>query len=183
MPSDPAADRPEERFETFDDDGRPLGLHPRRTVHAHGLWHKSAHVFLFNADGALYVQRRSATKDLFPGRWDFSVGEHLEPRETYLQAAVRGLAEELGVTGVALERLGGVTRWSCRVPELGVFDQELQQAFRGCYDGALVPDPSEVAAVETVTLSRLASWTRRHPDAFTPWFLHELQRLGFAEPG
>jgi isopentenyldiphosphate isomerase len=166
-----------ERFETFDDLGNPTGLVERDVVHATGLWHKSAHVFLFNGSDELYVQRRAAHKDLYPGLWDFSVGEHLKPGETFLAGALRGLQEELGVSGVALTPIRGVRRAAYRVAELGVLDRELQQAFRGRHDGPVAPDPAEVAAVEAVALDELAGWIRRAPGDFTPWFLSDLQSL------
>lgn len=167
-----------ELFETYDDDGRATGLVPRAEVHARGLWHASSHVYLFDGTGALYVQRRAAGKDLFPGRWDLSVGEHLRPGETHLEGAVRGLAEELGVTGVTLEALGGIRRWQYELPELGVRDRELQQSFRGCYDGRLHADPEEVAEVRALPLRDIAVWLARAPDAFTPWFVADVEELG-----
>lgn len=172
-----------EYFETFDDDENPAGLVARDEVHARGLWHRSAHVFLFTSGNLLYVQRRAADKDLYPGRWDFSVGEHLKPGETYLAGARRGLAEELGVTGVALQPLGGLHRASNSIPELGVVDRELQQAFSGRHDGAVQPDPDEVAEVTCLPADELRNWMARSPEAFTPWFLEEVARLGVLRPG
>jgi len=163
-----------ELFETFDEAGRPTGLAPRDRVHATGLWHRSAHVFLFDPDGALYIQQRAAGKDLFPGRWDFSVGEHLQPGESYLAAALRGLREELGVSGVTLTPLGAVRVYRCDIASAGIADHELQQAFQGCCNGPLTPDASEVAAVRSIVLPDLLAWTAREPDAFTPWFIKEL---------
>lgn len=167
-----------EYFETFDDNDNPAGLVPRAEVHARGLWHRSAHVFLFTSDHQLYVQRRAADKDLYPDRWDFSVGEHLKPGETYLAGAQRGLAEELGVSGVALQPIGGLHRATNSIPELGVVDREVQQAFRGCHDGAVRPDPEEVADVTCLSVEALRIWMERSPESFTPWFLDEVSRLG-----
>lgn len=167
-----------EYFETFDADDAPLGLVARDQVHARGLWHRSAHVFLFTIDHALVVQRRADDKDLYPGRWDFSVGEHLTPGETYLAGALRGLAEELGVTGARLEAIGPLHRATCRIPEIGVVDREIQQAFCGYFDGCLRPDPAEVAEATTLPLDEVIRRARRTPQAFTPWFLGELERLG-----
>lgn len=176
--SDASAAGPPEYFETFDDHDRPTGLVPRSEVHARGLWHRSAHVFLFNGGGELYLQRRAPGKDLYPGRWDFSVGEHLKPGETYLEGAQRGLEEELGVSGVALQPLTAEPRrFTCHIPELGVTDRELQHSYRGRYDGPVTPDPAEVAEVRVAGLLELAAWTRREPDAFTPWLLSELASL------
>ncbi len=167
-----------EYFETFDDHGHPAGLAARHVVHARGLWHRSAHVFLFDHHRALYVQRRAAGKDLYPNRWDFSVGEHLKPGESFIEGARRGLLEELGIRDVPLAPMQGVHRATCRIAELGLLDRELQQSFHGCYDGPVTADPDEVAAVELVRLGDLADWIRRSPDDFTPWFLSELGRLG-----
>lgn len=167
----------DEYFETFDHHGQPTGLVARHLVHQRGLWHKSAHVFLFDGNGALFVQQRAADKDLYPSLWDFSVGEHLKPGESYLDGAHRGLAEELGVTGVSLEPLLGMRRATFRLDALGVIDREMQQSFRGRHAGPLTPDPAEVAAVEAIGLEDLAAWIRRTPDDFTPWFLSELDTL------
>jgi 16S rRNA (adenine1518-N6/adenine1519-N6)-dimethyltransferase len=167
-----------ECFDTFDEAGRSIGRVPRKEVHERGLWHRSAHVYLFDQRGALIIQQRATGKDLFPGRWDFSVGEHLKPGEGYLEGALRGLKEELGVTGVNLVPMSGVRRWCWEMPESGIFDRELQQAFRGRYGGGLWPDPLEVADVQRVPLATLAQWLQRAPDEFTPWFVEELSHLG-----
>lgn len=166
-----------ELFECWNDAGEYLGLVPRAEVHARGLWHRSAHVFLFNARDELLIQRRSAGKDLYPNRWDFSVGEHAQPGESFEAAALRGLAEELGVHGVRLTPLLGVRRASHTLPELGLHDRELQQSFRARYDGPVRADPDEVTAVAWLGLPELSRRVRAAPDDFTPWFLAELDAL------
>jgi isopentenyldiphosphate isomerase len=173
----------DELFETFDEAGHSTGLVRRAEVHARGLWHRSAHVFLFDGSGALIIQRRASGKDLFPGCWDLSVGEHLKPGERYIDGALRGLVEELGVAGIDLEPISGVRRWSCELPEAGIYDRELQQAFRGRHDGPIDADPAEVAAVQAVRLEMLATWLERAPQDFTPWFVWELRQLGFIGAG
>lgn len=169
----------DELFETYDEAGRPIGLMARHRVHTLGAWHRSAHVFLFDTAGALLIQRRARGKDLYPDLWDYSVGEHLVPGETYLDAARRGLQEELGVRGVLLESVGDVRRWRSHQAELGLRDNELQQAFKGVHDGPLEPDTAEVAAVRAVGLEELASEIERRPARFTPWFVRDLRELGF----
>jgi isopentenyl-diphosphate delta-isomerase len=167
-----------ELFETFDDDGRPLGLVPRRDVHRRGLWHRASNVLLFDRAGRLYVQRRAAGKDVWPNAWDVSVGEHLQPGETFEHAAHRGLAEELSIRGVALSPLGDVVRGCVDISELDVHDHELQQTFRGVYDGAYTIDPREVADVRRVELPDLAAEIATTPDAFTPWLRARLRAFG-----
>jgi isopentenyl-diphosphate delta-isomerase len=168
-----------ELFETFDAADRPLGLIPRHEVHRRGLWHRASNVFLFDSEGALYLQRRAATKDVWPDAWDLSVGEHLQPGESFEQAAHRGLAEELSVYGVVLTPLGDVVRACLEIPELQIRDCELQQSFRGVYDGDVVADPAEVAQVKRITLDALAAAVAADPDDFTPWLRSRLHAFGW----
>lgn len=168
----------DEPFEIFSEAGELLGQAPRRQVHANGYWHKSAHVFLYRPDGALYLQRRAADKDVCPDLWDQSAAEHLRPGESYHQAALRGLSEELGISGAALEPLGELFKSRLEQPALGIRDYEFQQAFQGAWDGPLHPDPAEVAEVRAVTLPALAREVREAPHAFTPWLRRDLTRCG-----
>ena len=160
-----------EQFEIFDEWGRSKGLMPRPQVHLSGEWHKATQVFVYNSNGELLLQRRSSEKDLFPNCWDSSVGEHLKPGESYLQGAVRGVSEELGIVGVELLPVGGERR--LRMEGGDYLDYEMQQAFCCQYDGVLVPQREEVAELKWVDrhgLDRLLAIAE-----FTPWFHHHRQ--------
>jgi len=174
-PQSPAG---EELFATFTAEGEALGLVPRSVVHACGLWHRSVHVFLFDGEGRLYLQRRAADKDVCPGLWDQSAAEHLKPGESYAEGAERGLAEELGVGGVHLEPLGTPYAARLDLPHLGIRDYEVQQSFRGVWPGTLTPDPAEVAEVRAEALESLARWLGESAEDFTPWFLRDVYRCG-----
>jgi isopentenyl-diphosphate delta-isomerase len=173
----------QELFETYDVQGNPRGLVARPRVHALGLWHKSAHVFLFSPSGDIYLQLRAADKDLYPNLWDYSVGEHLQPGEDFHAAAVRGLQEELGIDNVGVTAIGSVRSSSCDIPRFDLHDHELQQAFRGTYDGPIREDPVEVAEVRCLARAELSAWIDDSPESFTPWFLRDLVELGFLSLG
>ena len=166
----------EEQFEIFSEAGDLLGQMARSRVHAQGHWHKSAHIFLFASTGGLYLQLRAADKDLYASLWDYSVGEHLQPGESYLQGALRGLSEELGISGIDLEPLGQVQQSRSVLPEARDF--ELQQAFRGTWDGPVHADRGEVEDVKIVDLISLSKWIERSPGDFTPWLLRDLKHYG-----
>jgi isopentenyldiphosphate isomerase len=92
-----------EFFDIVDEHDRVIGQAPRSACHGNpALVHRVAHVLVFNKRGELLLQKRSRHKDIQPGRWDTSVGGHLDLGESYLQAAVREMAEELGISGVPL---------------------------------------------------------------------------------
>jgi len=61
------------------------------------LIHKVVHVLVFNERGELLLQKRSANKDVAPGKWDTSVGGHVAPAESLLVAARREMQEEIGI--------------------------------------------------------------------------------------
>jgi isopentenyl-diphosphate delta-isomerase len=168
-----------ELFETYDEVGRMLGLVPRNEVHRRGLWHRASNVFLFDAESRLYLQKRAAGKDVWPNAWDLSVGEHLQPGESFEQAAHRGLAEELAVYDVALTPLGDAVRGCVEIPKHQIRDFELQQSFSGRYDGDVIPDPTEVAEVRRIALDALAAEITANPDSFTPWLRSRLRAFGW----
>lgn len=90
----------EELLDIVDEEGLIIGQAPRRLCHGNPeLLHRAVHVLVFRTTGDLLLQKRSLAKDIQPGKWDTSVGGHLDCGETYLDAAKREMAEELGLTG------------------------------------------------------------------------------------
>jgi len=165
-----------ELFETFDRNGRSLGLVPRSEVHARGLWHRSAQVFVFDREGRLLMQQRSAHKDLYGDLWDYSVGEHLTPGESFFDAACRGLREELSIVDVVPEPIG-LNRWYEQRGE-NYHDAEIQQAFSVHYDGMVHPDLREVQDYRWRTLDEVQDLMSHHAATLTPWFINDVIELG-----
>ena len=62
-----------------------------------GVEQACVYVALVNSSGEIYVQHRAATKRLWPDRRTISASGHVDPGETFEQAAVREVGEELGV--------------------------------------------------------------------------------------
>jgi isopentenyl-diphosphate delta-isomerase len=87
---------PDELFDVVGLDDRAIRQAPRREVHARNLLHRAVHVLVHDPDGRLFLQRRSLSKDTFPGCWDSSCSGHVDAGEDYVTAARRELGEELG---------------------------------------------------------------------------------------
>ncbi len=86
----------EDIFDIVDEQDRVVGRAPRREVHAKNLHHRATHILVHDAAGRVFLQRRSLTKDTFPGCWDSSCSGHVDTGEDYETAARRELGEELG---------------------------------------------------------------------------------------
>ena len=88
----------DEIFEIVDDFNNVIGIAPRSQCHGNpGLCHRTAHVVVLNELGDILLQKRSNDKDIQPGKWDSAVGGHLIVGETFEEAAVREMNEELGI--------------------------------------------------------------------------------------
>lgn len=80
-----------------DDSDTLLGEISYQEAHGKGLPHRVSVVYLYNDKGEILVQHRD------DGRLDHSSAGHVDPGETYLEAAKRELEEELGVKTDSLE--------------------------------------------------------------------------------
>jgi len=100
------SDRDDEILDLVDDRNRVIGRVRRGNVHGNpSLQHRAVHVFVRNRDGDLFLQKRSANKHIQPGKWDTSVGGHVETGQSYEEAARKEAAEELGIPADASIRL------------------------------------------------------------------------------
>jgi 8-oxo-dGTP pyrophosphatase MutT (NUDIX family) len=98
--------RQDEVFCVVDRDDRVLGYRTRAECHADAtLIHRSVSVIVETSEGMLF-QRRSLRKDSSPGCWDLACSGHVDGAETYLEAVVRELREELGYDGPPPEHVG-----------------------------------------------------------------------------
>lgn len=87
-----------EYFDLLDKTGKPLGqTKERAAVHRDGDWHPSVHIWVVH-ENKILLQRRRQDKESFPGMLDLACTGHVDAGESYLQAAVRELKEELNLT-------------------------------------------------------------------------------------
>ena len=86
-----------ELFPLVTADGSPAGVATRAECHADpSLIHPSLHVAVLTAEGVLW-QLRGYRKDSGAGTWDHACSGHMGVGEEPEQAAVREVAEELGI--------------------------------------------------------------------------------------
>jgi 16S rRNA (adenine1518-N6/adenine1519-N6)-dimethyltransferase len=88
----------EELLIVVDKHNKIIGSASRAQCHKEGLIHRSVAVAVHNRKGEILLQKRAATKDLYPGKITLSATGHVEAGESYTEAANRELQEELGMT-------------------------------------------------------------------------------------
>jgi 8-oxo-dGTP pyrophosphatase MutT (NUDIX family) len=87
----------EEQVIIVDLENRQVDLVPRSRMRRQRLCHRACYIIVFNDRGELFVQRRTQTKDLYPGRLDLAAGGVVMAGESYDTSAQRELREELGI--------------------------------------------------------------------------------------
>jgi isopentenyldiphosphate isomerase len=95
----------EEMFPVVNEKGEFIKLAPRSICHdgISMLLHPVIHLHIINRDGNIFLQLRSLDKDIQPGKWDTSVGGHVNPGETIEQAVIREAREEAGIENFTYE--------------------------------------------------------------------------------
>jgi isopentenyl-diphosphate Delta-isomerase len=86
-----------EIYNIVDENDCIIGQATRKYIHQNKLLHRSAHIFVFNSQKELFLQKRALCKDESPGLWDTSCAGHVDAGESYDECANRELFEELGI--------------------------------------------------------------------------------------
>ncbi|MFW5802463.1 MAG: NUDIX hydrolase [Verrucomicrobiota bacterium] len=161
----------EEWFEIVDEHDCVVGRARRSECHGNpNLVHRTAHVVVFSTDGRLLLQKRSARRDIQPGKWDTAVGGHLQPGENYEQAARRETQEELGID-LGNEPLEYLFQHRIR----NRVESENVAVYKLVHDGPFEALSSEIDALRFWSLEELAQ--QRHSNSFTPNLQMELDKL------
>lgn len=128
----------EEIFPQVDELGNIIASVERSKCHnGSKILHPVVHLHVFNSKGELYLQKRSMKKDIQPGKWDTSVGGHIDFGENVDIALRREAREELGLT--EFDPIFNYQYiWESDV------ERELVYSYRTIYDGAFSPDPEEL---------------------------------------
>ena len=125
-----------ELVDLYDENRVPLGrVAERHAKKAPGEYRMVVHVCIFNNQGQLLIQRRSAEKTVWPELWDVSIGGGVDAGETSRQGAEREVLEELGydldLTGlrpaVTVNFEGGFDDFFVVTRDLDIRDLRLQQ--------------------------------------------------------
>ncbi len=162
-PRDPG----EEMVAIVDARNRVVGAAPRRQMRDQRLPHRATYILVFNSRGELYVQKRTMTKDVYPGYYDPAAGGVVLAGEIYEAGARRELEEELGIRGVPLDEQFDLDFEDGRSRIFG-------RVFSCHYDGEVVLQKEEVESVRMMTVAQVLQEAER--EKFAPDSLEAVRR-------
>jgi len=158
-----------EWFPVVDENGQTIGKATRQECHSGSkILHPVVHLHIFNSSGELYLQKRSVKKDIQPGKWDTAVGGHVDFGEQIEDALYREAREELGLMDFS-------PQFIVRYIFEGIIEKELVHTYYTVYDGAIIPDTSELEGGRFWSIREIEK--NLGDNVFTPNFEKEYQNI------
>lgn len=160
-----------EVFDIVNENDEVIGQNLRSEVHRLGLKHRAVHVLIFNAQGQVFLQKRSQSKDTFPGAWDSSASGHLDSGETYDACAVREVSEELGI------RLPAAPGFLLKISACSETGCEFVRVYHAIHEGPFQLHPQEIERGDWFTPDQVNRWIKEKPSDFASGFMFIWQHL------
>jgi isopentenyldiphosphate isomerase len=150
-----------------DKDNNETGSAPRHEMRTKGLPHRATYILVFNSSNELFVQKRTMSKDIYPGYYDIAAGGVVLAGESYEESALREVAEELGIQDTSL------------IPHFTFFygdgtNQVWGRVYSCVYDGEVTLQAEEVERGFFSSPEKVLALSEKEP--FTPDGLYVLKR-------
>jgi len=156
-----------EYFPIVTEDGTVISKATRKECHSGTfLLHPVIHLHVFNSQGELYLQKRAMDKDIQPGKWDTSVGGHVDYGEEIETALKREVREELAIIDFNPVFL-------IRYKFVSDREAELVHTYYTVYDGNIQVDPGEISEGRFWRITDIEDQLEKN--VFTPNFEKEFR--------
>lgn len=147
----------DEYIDVVTKEGKPTGQTELKSViHQTGLYHHTAHIWLYTKHGEILLSQRAATKSICPLLWDVSVAGHVDAGESIIHGALREMKEEISLMLYEkdLHKIGVFE--SFQAYDNGIIDNEFYNTFIAELKvpiSALKPQREEVEALKLVSFT------------------------------
>lgn len=96
----------DEWVDIVNEDNEVIAQASRQQMRAQVLRHRASYIVVHDGMGNILIQRRTETKDFYPGWLDATAGGVVQSGENILDSARREAEEELGIAGVPFAEHG-----------------------------------------------------------------------------
>lgn len=151
-------------IDIVDENNKPTGQRlPRSVVHANNVWHRAALVLIYrktNNKIEILVHKRAASKDSSPNKIDPRIGGHVKSGETYEDAIVAEMKEELDLQ-INLGQLlkGPLVKETLSYEFFQYYFLEYNDSM-----GKLRPDPEEIQSINWMTVPEIEDSVKQNPE-------------------
>lgn len=153
-----------EFLDVVDENDNVIGKAEKSEIYSTELLHRIVHIFIFNKEGKLALQMQGENKKFCPLHWVTSAAGHVQSGETWKEAALRELKEEIGIT-VELKELGKDI-----YQKHGTKLKKIIGSFTAHYDGNFCIDKHEVEAIKFFSMDEITKMIKNnekfHPELF-----------------
>jgi len=132
------------------------------------LPHRISHIFIFNNEGKMLLQKRTEEEKFCPNHWSTAVGGHVQAGESYEEAAIREYEEELR-TKSELEFIGKTIYEKENIPK------KFLTIFKSNFNGPYNINLDEVAAVDSFSIEEIKNMIESG-EKFLPELLFILEK-------
>lgn len=160
-----------EYFNIVDKKGKIIGKASRNECHSGSkLLHPVIHIHIINNKKQLLLQKRKANKDIQPGKWDTSIGGHIQANESLNKALNREAKEECNID-INLDKIIPIKNY--------IYESEIEKeyvhSFIYYYNGKIKFQKSEIDKVKFFSTTKINKLINRGKT--TPNFIKEFNIL------
>jgi len=144
-------------IDIVDENDNVIGQKEKDDVHRDGDLHRVVHVWVLNSKNELLCHRRADSKKVYPGFWDIIVGGHLNAGETYEDAALREVEEEIGIK-FSKDDMVFIGNWKGNPNDQEPRIREFSKSFAILYDSGIETmkmDTEEMSELKFVPIEEL----------------------------
>jgi isopentenyldiphosphate isomerase len=162
----------DELIDIYDSKNRPLNEKKMKSeAHRKGLWHRVAHVWIYNSNKEIMLQLRAKDKEVYPNVWDISVAGHIAAGEKEIVSAMREVEEEIGLK-IKESELQLLNIRNVQFTTNTTINNEIIYLYLLKFDGnikQLKIQEEELQEIKFFKLKELEKQLKETPEKFTPY--------------
>ncbi|MDP3941113.1 MAG: NUDIX domain-containing protein [bacterium] len=142
-----------------------------------GIHHRAFVVLLENFKGEVLLQLRKHVR--WDKYWDLTAISHVlhfrpDHNESYQEAALRSLKEEMGITNVTIKKIGGFNYFAKYHSHC---ENEYCAVLIGIYNGKIAPNTDVIYEYKWMPKNAFINDVEQFPEKYTPWAVEGVKIL------